>query len=82
MKRAVCSVTCLRAGCAGEQSLAYVFARTSFQEFCPLSCGACSSLIFFTSDRIMPDVCGFSSFEVGNTQTVVAHSGCSFRKIA
>lgn len=37
---------------------------------------------FFTSDRIIPDLCGFPSFEVSNTQTVVAHLGCSFRKTA
>lgn len=81
-QRAVCSVTCLRAEHAGEQSLAYVFACTSFQEFWLFSCGECSSLIFFTLDRIIPNVCGFSTLEGGSTQTVVAHPACSFRKIA
>lgn len=82
VKRTAWSVTCLRVGCAGEQSLAYGSAHTSVQEFWIFACGECSSLIFFTSGRTIPDVCGLSSSEVGNAQTMVAHPGCSFIKIA
>lgn len=68
-------------GCAGEQSSASVFTCMSFQEFQLFPWEECSSLTFFTSEGIIANVCGFSSFEVGNMQTMVAHPGCSFRKI-
>lgn len=69
-------------GCAGEPSSACVLARMSFQEFWLFPRGECSSLTFFTSEGIITNDCGaFFPFEVGNMQTMVAHPGCSFRKI-
>lgn len=78
MKSVLCDLPVT--GCAGEQSSACVIACTSFQEFWLFPWEECSLLTFATSEGIITNVCGFSSFEVGNIQTMVAHPGCSFRK--